>query len=568
MSDSEEPNQPKENLKSWSARTKSLPKNKVGLFAPDESLLHENLDKNCLYKFDNTLVRIEYPGLVKNVDKAIESLGGIEEIQNALEQKKLELLFHPKSQYMKGCVADLDQVVGILVKVTQKTGSEELSYEIVGASDTCFKFNRMCDFQYLPLLSKDKPETKESEVDYMYDKVILDKIPKLEWFTKKEPSGNSLFLVSGNFARFDQPHGRFQSNSSDAFNSMVRNNAPQLPDFSKRKMKEKVYVPSLRVSLFKHVEVPQAPLAEALENMKTEFLQVQLKLAKELFEERPIWTKPGVMHKINMQLDTAKHVLPCVAYYCHGGPWRACWIKFGYNPVTDYNSRIYQVLDFRIRHTEGMQIQVKTKRTSCNIARGFITKKADNSNSDINYIIRPNQIPPARQMFYQYCDILIPEIQEMIMKLPKLPSTAKFDPKNGWLPLSFQEHCREIVNRYIFDAVQQELLKGAQEQRAAEKSEDVATYCSKMLNNIKKGFSQSIGEYSGTSSQENIIDEIDLSDDDDEQIDANEVMNSLPERLPETLNDEEGDEDSDLEIDMEIVEEVNQIVAGVKDQTL
>lgn len=69
----------------------------------------------------------------------------------------------------------------------------------------------------------------------------------------------------------------------------------------------------------------------------------------QLFEKRPIWSKVAVLHKTGLSQEHAKIVLPAVAYFCNTGPWRMAWIKFGYNPQKDSNSRIYQTLDYRIR---------------------------------------------------------------------------------------------------------------------------------------------------------------------------------------------------------------------------
>lgn len=94
----------------------------------------------------------------------------------------------------------------------------------------------------------------------------------------------------------------------------------------------------------------------------------------------------------------------------------------------------------------------------------------------------------------------------MLQRLPKVVANTKFDPKNGWLPASFTEQCREIVNKYVFDTVQEQIrrdhLTSQQEQgeefadssnqeQTIEEIEPV-TYCSKMLSNIKKGIYKSV----------------------------------------------------------------------------
>lgn len=37
--------------------------------------------KECRFKLDKKLLRIEYPGAVQNVDKAMETFGGIERVE-------------------------------------------------------------------------------------------------------------------------------------------------------------------------------------------------------------------------------------------------------------------------------------------------------------------------------------------------------------------------------------------------------------------------------------------------------------------------------------------------------
>lgn len=93
----------------------------------------------------------------------------------------------------------------------------------------------------------------------------------------------------------------------------------------------------------------------------------------------------------------------------------------------------------------------------------------------------------------------------MLQRLPKIPTNLRFDQKNGWLPASFTEQCREIVNKYVLDAVQEELRKENstvhQDQADVPGDSDMqgekidenepATYCSRMLSNIRKGIYKS-----------------------------------------------------------------------------
>lgn len=108
-------------------------------------------------------------------------------------------------------------------------------------------------------------------------------------------------------------------------------------------------------------------------------------------------------------------------------------------------------------------------------------------------------------VFFQYCDLHLPEIQDMLQRLPKIPANVKFDPRNGWLPASFTEQCREIVNKNVLSAVQEEIRRDflTTQEHSEEQMEtntqdenndnnETGTYCSQMLNNIKKGIYKSM----------------------------------------------------------------------------
>ena len=54
---------------------------------------------------------------------------------------------------------------------------------------------------------------------------------------------------------------------------------------------------------------------------------------------------PGDVHFAN---DKLRYRLPQLAYYFSNGPWRMCWIAFGYDPRKSTDGRVYQVLDLRL----------------------------------------------------------------------------------------------------------------------------------------------------------------------------------------------------------------------------
>ncbi|KAK6250779.1 hypothetical protein QUC31_008352 [Theobroma cacao] len=76
-------------------------------------------------------------------------------------------------------------------------------------------------------------------------------------------------------------------------------------------------------------------------------------IVSKLFDERPIWPKESVTERL---LDKGlkfshlmlKRLLLGVAYYFSNGPFLRFWIKKGYDPRKDPDSRIYQRTEFRV----------------------------------------------------------------------------------------------------------------------------------------------------------------------------------------------------------------------------
>ncbi|XP_072383703.1 general transcription factor 3C polypeptide 5 [Diabrotica undecimpunctata] len=515
-----------------------------------------SVDKSFVYKLPRKLVRIEYPGLVKNVSNAIETLGGIYSIETAIgdERKKLELRFHPDNKFNKPCTSDRYDNPSLLIKVKEKDGQYE--YDIIGYTTTNFKFNRTVDFQYLPILQDDKTGSTE----FMYYDIIPKKLPDMEYFTSKEAANQSLFLLPHNFCRYDITHHTLYLKADEKFNLDVpsANTNTMFKMFETRKRENSSYKQLSYILNFHdpNLEIPQEPKEPIFKIIQEKCLEEICEKIKQIFDERPMWTKAAIQHKSGFTNEMSKILLPANAYLWCTGPWRMIWTRFGYDPRADLSSRIYQILDFRIRESEGTKIMVRAKRAA--YRKDILQTKMDES----HYILTPDVIPPARQMFYQFCDVLIPEIQEMMQRLPK--AQAKLDVKNGWFPVNFLDQCREIANKYVMKNVHQELVAYSlkNEQRQQEKGEsdeddedNPLAYSSRMLNQMKMGFKRSLG---GAQVEEDLGTVV-LSSDDDS--DAEMEPTELPAQLPD---EEQLSDNSEMELDMEALEEINQMISQTK----
>lgn len=125
------------------------------------------------------LIGIEYPGLVKNVDKMVETLGGENELSRAFEQKqKLQLKFAPKNLYCKPAIStEQEEVTGMVLKLRVKKIKdnpekkiEYLSAELVGTVKSMYRFNNFSDYQYLPI--------QKNEVTGKTENIYHDIVPE------------------------------------------------------------------------------------------------------------------------------------------------------------------------------------------------------------------------------------------------------------------------------------------------------------------------------------------------------------------------------------------------------
>lgn len=133
------------------------------------------------------LIVIEYPAKVENVDKMVESLGGVEDLSKGFEQKqKLQLRFRQNFFAKPVVSSEPQEQTGMLlnVKVRKSKRHPEKSPEVVsmaifGTVGRGYKFNSFCDFQYLPIQRNEK--TGQTENIY-HDSVPGDINVGPSWF--------------------------------------------------------------------------------------------------------------------------------------------------------------------------------------------------------------------------------------------------------------------------------------------------------------------------------------------------------------------------------------------------
>ncbi|XP_018343284.1 PREDICTED: general transcription factor 3C polypeptide 5 [Trachymyrmex septentrionalis] len=422
------------------------------------------------HRFDKKLICIKYPGNIINVDKAIETLGGISSISMENDCSVNFIHCNNKGAAEKKCATDnknqydtcidknlLKRKKNLFIfnnkyeNLSQRTDYEVPRLKILGRIETEFKFTNLCDFQYVPMTQN---RLNPKKLECIYSLIYPTGIPLYSWLKNDVP----YFLPPAVFSRMDTvqqyiPKTETDSNSDNVINTNKKSKAG-FPSY--------VY--------FSTSEVPTAAPKGIETAMKVKFLQnTHLEQVRQLFEERPIWSKNAIMYKTRFTSEQLKILLPSVAYYFMTGPWRIMWVKLGYDPRKDVNARKYQTLDYRLKAMHGLGSTVRCKRNYSNYTLPYKSAPVSKQkpavltatlNQEQNlkkerhlyenvYIYREGMVPPSRQMFYQYCDVLVAEIQEMLAKLPDPLPGIRCHEKRGYLPTDFDVQCREILNKQV-----------------------------------------------------------------------------------------------------------------------
>ena len=143
-----------------------------------------------------------------------------------------------------------------------------------------------------------------------------------------------------------------------------------------------------------------------------------------LFEARPVWQRANLEEALGQGPLPAWRLagaLRLVAYLFLDGPWRKSYVRFGYDPRTDPESKKLQMIDFRdpfFKSGEGQRGSV---------AQGPVD-------------VRFRRAPTNRSQLYQLCDIEDPGIQAVLSGGVRAASQP--DAHTGWLTASEMESIR------------------------------------------------------------------------------------------------------------------------------
>ncbi|RVE48774.1 hypothetical protein evm_006548 [Chilo suppressalis] len=407
------------------------------------------------------LTCVLFPGIVKNTDKAIQCLGGIRNISQVYSEsvKKLGLSYRPEDPYLKKMYADCRKTAGLLVKVRVKKHKidnelkkEVISTEVVGQVKGIYRFESICDFQYLPIQNDSRGVN-----NCILDQIFPSGLDAFEFMNEPGP----IYIVPSSFSRTEKPYNYAYTNKKNS----------EKIDYTDKDLiahRRSRSVPLVRYKFSLTNELPSEPNEHALKRFKQR-LKIQPQMAQEfefikkMLQERPILSYNMIRYQSKYRLAVLKIILPTVAVHMHEGPWKKSWVRFGYDPRKIPESRIYQTLDFRVRHTAGMNVMVMKRKHLAQYKKAESERRGEKMDIGDDDMVtseevveaavyfRPGIVPAQRQMYYQLCDVKLPEVEELLAKEP--PPGYLCHQTWGWLPPNTDQLCRDYISKYMKDTI-------------------------------------------------------------------------------------------------------------------
>ncbi|XLR21912.1 hypothetical protein S83_014640 [Arachis hypogaea] len=313
---------------------------------------------------------VHYPGYPSTVSRAVDTLGGIQGILKARSSQanKLELCFRPEDPYSHPAFGELHPCNGFLLKISKRKLCSEhdakangsvpgnitenerqadqpeseglteddkveecisadkeanLCADVVAHVSEAYHFNGMFDYQYVvpvhaEVAQRKKRNWSELEEPHFGEGGLMD-----------VDHEDIMLIVPPLFAPKDMPE-----------NLVLR---PPATSSSKRKQEEIVQP---------HLEVPKIVNWEEYIPQGSDQWESQMAVSR-MFDERPIWSKDSLIERLHDKGLSFSHamlrrLLSRISYYFSSGPFLRFWIKKGYDPRKDPDSRIYQRLDYRV----------------------------------------------------------------------------------------------------------------------------------------------------------------------------------------------------------------------------
>ncbi|KAG8367641.1 hypothetical protein BUALT_Bualt16G0094100 [Buddleja alternifolia] len=338
--------------------------NKLELhFRPEDPFSHPAFGE--LRPCNNFLLKISKKK-VKNVNKVseihVEQSSSVPEPTNATET-----IIQPECESISASS-----------EVEIKNGfQEQLSADIVARVSEAYHFNGMADYQHVLAVHADVTRRKKrnwAEVEPQFEKgglIDIDQddlmilVPPL--FSIKDLPEKVILKPSVDLSLKKKQEGVVQQRSGMEIEQclaidfnikdiLIVSNLRDYVFLGDAQLSQPSFLRSVLCVFFcldlTFIQIPKKVNWEKSIPSNSDLWQWQ-KAVCELFEQRPIWVKSSIAeHLLAQGLNIGDYMLRrllfIAAYYFSNGPYRRFYIRKGYDPRKDPESRIYQTIDFRV----------------------------------------------------------------------------------------------------------------------------------------------------------------------------------------------------------------------------
>ncbi|KAE8154218.1 RNA polymerase III transcription factor IIIC subunit-domain-containing protein [Aspergillus avenaceus] len=331
------------------------------------------------------IVSVEHPAIIKNVDKAIDTLHGNQGISKILNPPKADtpayLSLRPEDAMSRPVQSTSSPSNNILLKVTvpkrtgrkRKRGSNEpftgvpvatlspqlqprrsamdllrslsdnvgkYQAEPVGMVNRTHVFRGMPDFVFSTTASSFTNRFRDQILSY-----DLEQMKKWDLDMSKGTAQNADIIPPPSFSTGDIPFN-YAYRQNQAVRQAVDSSGNVTTVNTQKTNKVLTHLVSYDIP-----EVPQKPQDDCPPlATQDKVLQETVAIVEELFNKRPAWTRRGLRNHLKTieQRYALRYAIPYVGYIMRSGPWRDAIIKFGHDPRTSPDYRLYQTVMFRI----------------------------------------------------------------------------------------------------------------------------------------------------------------------------------------------------------------------------
>ncbi|CAG7917843.1 unnamed protein product [Penicillium olsonii] len=340
------------------------------------------------------LVSVEHPAIVRNVDKAIETLQGDAGIKSILDPDKEDpqanLVLRPGDAMARPVQSTHVPSNNVLLKVTvpKRTGrkrklgsdgpfedapesgakdprrrtakdllrslsdnSDKYQIEPVGGIEHTHLFRGMPDFVYSTAASSFTNRFKDQILSYDCE---LHQVPYIKTQLTR-PSRQNETIRHRHEQRCPQKRGHYPT-------TLIQPRRRSIPLHKMTQSGElETFNTSTANKVLTHLvpyDIPTVPAKPREDLAPIESLDTSMKetiaTIQSLYEKHPVWTRRGIRNNLpsDEQRTCLRYAIPYIGYIFRSGPWRDAIVKLGVDPRTSPDYRHYQTFMFRLYSRE------------------------------------------------------------------------------------------------------------------------------------------------------------------------------------------------------------------------